>query len=207
LYYHLTVKGGRLAYFEGEHYGYRRLHHKVTHRRAVLSGYEDTWIIVDDLFGHGDHDFRLHWLLADLPFTVEPEEMHVSVDMGEDEYGLYLRTCLPESVPGQFGVVRGTEDSAPRGWQSTYSARHPALSVVLGLRATVPCRLVSVFAQDKQDNQLSVSAERIHFENCDFKLTANLLTPESPSIVKDVIWDSRTGREHFIIGQKKEVHL
>jgi hypothetical protein len=163
---------------------------------------------VDDLFGDGDHDFRLQWLLADLPFTVEPEGMHVSVDMGEDEYGLYLRTCLPESVPGQFDVVRGTEDSAPRGWQSSYyGVRHPAPSVVLSLRGGVPCRLVSVFALEKRDNQLFVSAEQIHFENCDFELTANLLAPESPSIVKDVIRESPTGREHFIIGQNKEVHL
>ena len=201
MYYHLTAEENRLAYFEGVHYGYRRLRDKVTHRRAVLKGYEDTWIIVDDMFGDGKHDFRLHWLLADLPFTVDMEEMHVSVATGEDTYGLYLRTCLPESVPGQFDVIRGTEDSAPRGWQSSYyGVRHPALSVALSLSATVPCRLVSVFAPEKQKNQLLVSPKRIHFENCDSRLMANLLAPESASIVQDVILDSPAGREHFVIG-------
>ena len=205
LYYHLAARGGRLAYFEGAHYGYNRLQNQVTHRRAVLKAYEDTWIIVDDLVGDGTHDFRLHWLLADLPFTVEPEEMHVAVATGKDRYGLSLRTCLPELVSGQFDVIRGTEDSAPRGWQSSYyGVRDPAISVALSLSATVPCRLVSVFAQEGRDNHLFVSTKQIRFENRDLQLTANLLAPESSSIMQEVILDSPTEREHFMIGENRE---
>jgi hypothetical protein len=205
LYHHLTAKEGKLVYFEGAHFGYKRLQHQVTHRRAVLKGYEDTWIIVDDLLGEGKHDFRLHWLLADLPFTVEPEEMHVSVATEKDHYGLSLRSCLPESILGQFDVIRGSEDSAPRGWQSSYyGVREPAISVALTVSAAVPCRLVSVLAQEKQDNWLFVSSKRIHFENHDFRLTADLLAPESPSIIHDVILENSTERDHFVIGDNRE---
>jgi len=49
-----------------------------------------------------------------------------------------------------------------------------------------------------------VSTKQIRFENRDLQLTANLLAPESSSILQEVILDSPTEREHFMIGENRE---
>jgi hypothetical protein len=198
--YHLSSDENLLAYFEGAHDGYRRLAQPVTHRRAVLKADEDIWIIVDDLTGQGEHKIRLHWLLADFPLVVNVEQRHVTLDTGQDSYGLSLRACVPDSAPSGFDVVRGTETSSPRGWRSTsYGVRQPAVSVAFNVSGPVPCRLVSLFAPEQAGNHLSVSAKQIRFESSNLELTANLLDPESVSIFKDVSLDTATRQEHLTI--------
>src|SRR6185295_1535155 len=49
---------GHLAYFEGEHDGYRRLKSPVTHRRAILRLPEGSWLVLDRLTSEGDHGYR-----------------------------------------------------------------------------------------------------------------------------------------------------
>jgi hypothetical protein len=199
--HHLTSEHGLLAYIEGVHYGYNRLPQPVTHRRAALKANEDVWIIVDDLTGQGEHHFRLHWLLADLPFVVDADLRRVSLTTDKDEYGLSLQACLPEGqIPFQFDVVREATDSAPRGWQSAhYGVREPALSVALSLKVATPCRLVSVFAPEKPDNRLLITANQIRFESNKHRLVANLLTPDSTSIIQDVLFDKPAVHEHLVI--------
>jgi len=199
--HHVASPRVLLEYFEGAHYGYNRLPQPVTHRRAVLKVDEDIWIIVDDLTGRGEHNFRLHWLLADLPFVVDAEQRRVVLTTGKDKYGLSLHTCLPdETIPVQFDVLRGTKDSAPRGWQSAYyGVCQPALSVGLGLRVATPCRLVSVFAPEKPDDRLSVSDKQIRFESSNLELVANLLAPDAAGIIQDVLLDKSGKREHLTI--------
>jgi hypothetical protein len=65
------TENGRLELLEAQHDGYRRLEPPVLHRRAVLRGGGDVWIVADDLIAAGPHDYRLHWLLEDRPYEWE----------------------------------------------------------------------------------------------------------------------------------------
>ncbi|MHA2282680.1 MAG: alginate lyase family protein [Planctomycetota bacterium] len=197
MFHHLMSKNGLLGYFEGAHFGYIRLPQPVTHRRAVLKVDQDIWITIDDLIGQGVHTFRLHWLLIDLPFEVYVKKRRVILNMGKHKYGLSLYACLPpEPVQLQYDVVRGSTDSAPRGWQSTYyGACQPTLSVVLNLQAATPCRIVSIFTSEDPDNRLLVSSKQIRLANRNLKLVANLFDPNDSSIVQDVFLDEAAGQE------------
>ncbi len=109
VFHYLTSDCGLLGYFEGAHDGYHRLSQPITHRRAVLRADPDVWVIVDDLVGDGRHDFRLHWLLADLPYEAEAEGHRLVLDTGDDHYGLSLYACQPaDAIRPQFAFVRGT---------------------------------------------------------------------------------------------------
>lgn len=140
--------------FEGEHDGYRRL--GVNHRRAVqcLSG--AGWVIVDDLLGAGDHDARLHWLMADLPFDVSylPFQVTFTSKLGR------IRWHIVASAPGEGAIVRAGKSSTPHvagadrdlmGWGSpTYGELRPAVSLVYGSHARLPVRFVTVVLTDEE---------------------------------------------------------
>jgi hypothetical protein len=133
--------------FEGEHDGYRNL--GVKHRRRVECVSEDGWIIVDDLQGAGQHELRLHWLLADLPFEVvstSPFCAVLSTDKARFRFSVF------SSAPGNGAVVRGGKcldgdlggDHQLLGWESpTYGELRPAISVVYNVRGLLPVRIVT----------------------------------------------------------------
>lgn len=203
--HHAASEKERLVYFEGAHDGYTRLTEPVIHCRAVLKA-RDVWIVVDDLLGEGRHRLRLHWLLADLPYVVDTGRRQVSLRMGDDVYGLRVFLPIPGQAKGEFDVIRGTEESAPRGWQSSYyGVRHPALSVELCAETQVPCRFVSVFVPEATNCEISVSHERIGISGEGLELTAHLLSPGYSSIVGEVVLDSSAGQGRLVIGQVWEV--
>lgn len=200
LFHHLASEHGGLVYFEGVHNGYSRLRESVTHRRAVLKTREDLWIVVDDLLGEGKHDLRLHWLLADLPFVEDAERRQVSLCMGEGDYVLRVFSAIPVQANGEFELIRGTEESAPRGWKSSYyGVRHPALSVAFCTVAQLPSRFVSVFAPEAVSHKMSVSGEQIRIRGSDLELTANLLSPQRSSILGEVVLVDPAGQERLFI--------
>lgn len=199
--HYLVSEEGHLVYFEGTHDGYERLPQPVSHRRGVLKAGEDVWVVVDDLLGKGEHDLRLHWLLNDFPFEVDDGRMRVALSVGDGRYGLSMSLCLPEAVRARFDVLRGTENSVPRGWQSHYyGVRQPALSTMLCSRAVPPCRFISVFAPEAPGNLLAVSAAQVCFESDGSTVTANLLAPGSSSIVHDVVLDRSSVRDRLVVG-------
>jgi hypothetical protein len=126
---------GHLAYWEGEHDGYERLKVPVYHRRGILRLAQEYWLIFDRVSSRSDHRYRLHWLLADLPYTWIEE-----VDRSTQRYGLlklqtasgpYYMQLAAASHSGTYSLVRADENS-PRGWRSPYYAyREPALSVAV----------------------------------------------------------------------------
>ena len=119
---------GCFSYWEGEHDGYGRLARPVRHRRALLRIGEEHWVIVDGLTSRGTHAYRLHWLLADLPWEVRPEEEALDLTTPEGSYGLRW-AGLPEKP--SCSLVRAATGSA-RGWRAPgYLAREPALSLEL----------------------------------------------------------------------------
>lgn len=118
--------GGHLAYWEGEHDGYRRLKSPVTHRRAIVRLPQDSWLILDRLISDGDHSYRLHWLLADVPHEWNEQDGRLTLHTAA---GLYQ---------GQVGVLTGravcslirADESSPRGWRAPYyNYREPAISL------------------------------------------------------------------------------
>jgi len=123
---------GRLAYQEGAHDGYQRLQAPVGVRRGVLRLGDEHWLVVDDLTSPGEHRYRLHWLLADMPYEWDEDSGCLALDTPAGPY--YVRLgCMADG--GVCSLVRADEDS-PRGWWSPYySYRTPALSVDMALQA------------------------------------------------------------------------
>ena len=121
---------GQFAYFEGGHDGYHRLADPVTHRRAIVRLGDDRWLVLDSLQARGSHDYRVHWLLADVPYTIDDNGMSLQTNNGA--YHIQM-AGLSGSVA--HSLVRADEHSG-RGWRAPfYGHREPALSFAMTQRA------------------------------------------------------------------------
>jgi Heparinase II/III-like protein/Heparinase II/III N-terminus len=140
--------------FEGEHNGYKSL--GVRHRRAVRWLPGSGWVIVDDIAGAGEHDVRLHWLVADFSYEVSDSPFEVVFSTGQSR----IRWSIVSSVAGSAAVVRAGKSSAPEvagphrhllGWESlTYGDLRPAVSLVYQTRSQLPVRFVTVVLTDER---------------------------------------------------------
>ena len=119
-----------LKYLEGRHDGYRRLDSPVEHGRGILRLGDEHWLIVDRLTGRTAHKYRLHWLLADLPYTPAETESGMGLVLTTDN-GPYQVRMLSSISSATESLVRA-DANGPRGWQSRYyHDREPALSLAL----------------------------------------------------------------------------
>lgn len=115
-----------LTLWQGEHDGYQRLADPVTHRRTVMNLGSDRWLVLDHLTGKRSHDYRLQWLLTDLPyerdgnwFLLQPGTENIRVAVGAVE------------MKADPSIVRCDPDTT-RGWRSRhYGHKEAALSIVL----------------------------------------------------------------------------
>jgi len=111
---------------------------------------EDSWVIVDDLLGAGEHELRLHWLLPDLPFEMiaaSPFRVALAAETTRFGWNIY------SSAPGEAAMIRGGKSVAGNtmggdeelfGWESpTYGELCPAISVVYRVHAPLPVRIVT----------------------------------------------------------------
>jgi hypothetical protein len=148
--------------FEGEHDGYRRF--GATHHRMVQWLAGSGWVIVDDLKGAGEHDARLQWLIADLPYEISDSPFQVAFTIGQSR----IRWSILASVPGNGAIIRAgvqaetrtTKSLTPEmtgaatqllGWQSpTYGDLSPAVSLVYQTRSQLPVRFVTVILTDER---------------------------------------------------------
>lgn len=137
--YDETSRLGFFAYWEGEHNGYERLEYPATHRRGILRLGDDHWLVLDEVRSEGQHDVRLHWLLADVPYRIE-------------EAPVAARACLMLTMltrSGDYSVTIGSlgefghisqiraDGESTRGWRSAYYLeRKPALSLTCEVRAS-----------------------------------------------------------------------
>jgi hypothetical protein len=113
----------RLAYWEGEQDGYMRLSAPVVYRRGMVQLPEDHWIVVDVLQSKALHAYRLHWLLADMPYVWGSNQLR----MGTQE-GPYLLQVLASK--GGVGTICRADVDSLRGWQAPfYNQREPAIAV------------------------------------------------------------------------------
>lgn len=125
--------GGQLAYWEGAHDGYHRLHQPADHRRGILRLPEDIWLVVDRLHSKGAHRYRLHWLLPDLAYTWQADPTQLMLQTAAGPYHLRLAALAQAGVAT---LVRADERSA-RGWCAPYYGhREPALSLDLTVEGT-----------------------------------------------------------------------
>jgi asparagine synthase (glutamine-hydrolysing) len=186
--------GHQLAYFEGEHNGYRRLPDPVTHRRAVLKAGRDTWLVIDDVVGADIHDFDLSWLLVDVPFRTEIQEQHLSLAIGTDYYDLWLRWCGPEGNRTTFAVTRGSDVQVPRGWHSLYyGVLQPAIAALFRVHGKAPCRFISLFAPSNSSANLDVTNERIIWSTEDEELEVMMSPPGESRILLQACMRTQDG--------------
>jgi hypothetical protein len=118
---------GFLSYWEGEHDGYERLRFPVVHRRAILGlGDQESWLMLDGLNSREEHLYRLHWLLADLPYEWVESEGLLTLDTLAGPYHIRMGSI---SSGVAYSLARADENS-PRGWRAPYyNHREPALSI------------------------------------------------------------------------------
>jgi hypothetical protein len=172
--------------FEGEHDGYRRT--GVRHRRIVQCLRDSGWVIVDDLLGTGEHEFRLHWLVPDLPLdTFCDSPFHAVFKANGARVGWHIIG----SSPGDSAIIRAGRSSTPEvagadtqllGWQSpTYGELRPCFSLVYRTRARLPIRLVTTVLTG-EGVRLEPGRERLVLWQGDSEVYQVRLLPESNPI-------------------------
>jgi len=102
-----------IEYAEGEHDGYRRMPQGVIHRRRLLQIAPESWIVVDDFRGSGEHTFDLNYhlpsheeesllqlsVIASQPVKVERLQGWMSRRLGEKKPCTTLRATFTGPVP------------------------------------------------------------------------------------------------------------
>lgn len=140
LYARLTVEGSERVRFEGAHDGYRRLHGRLIHSRAVTCGRSGRWEIQDTVGGSGEHliESRLH-VHPDL--HVELRQLVVEI---RDHLGKSILTISPTS---------NVEVRLEKGWYFSEFGRERANStIVMTYCGTVPVTLGYVMYQSVLDH-------------------------------------------------------
>jgi asparagine synthase (glutamine-hydrolysing) len=147
-----------IDFVQGEHYGYRRLPSRATHRRAVLRLGESYWIVVDDILGQGAEEIGLYWHLLDAPFERRPQGLNLTSEAGPISLDVWA-----DGVPSETGIARGQESPRVLGWNSDhYGEKLPAPTLWLEAHAELPVRLISILG--------FASGTHWHFEPGDNRL-------------------------------------
>ncbi len=108
-----TSDDGRVGFFEGEHYGYRRLPGRVVHRRSICR-IDDTYIIIDDILGSGEHEIALRWRLCQADWREEGNTCRANIAGRE----ITIAVHSPDQMSRQF--ITDQETLEPEGWESLY---------------------------------------------------------------------------------------
>jgi hypothetical protein len=155
--------------FEGEHDGYKSI--GVKQRRMVQWLAGAGWVIVDDIQGTAEHDVRLHWLCADLPYKVSDVPFQVVFTTGESR----VRWSIVSSSAGNGAIIRAgaridgdSADAATQllGWESpTYGDLRPAVSLVYKTRSRLPVRFATVVLTDERCELESEAGQLVILRN------------------------------------------
>ncbi|MGH2581658.1 MAG: alginate lyase family protein [Anaerolineales bacterium] len=141
---------GKLVAASAKHNGYRRL--GIIHWREVSTEAKQ-WIVVDHLSQHhgGEKQIMacLHWLLPDLPYKFDKDEIMLQTDCGHIK--LQIETSSDEltvvTLIRAGEVVHGPAPADPvLGWVSpTYGVKHPALSLNVDISGRTPVTVTSTW--------------------------------------------------------------
>ncbi|MCX6623447.1 MAG: heparinase II/III-family protein, partial [Acidobacteria bacterium] len=157
----ITLPGVR--YTEAEHDGYRRLPHEVIHRRRLLFVPPDSWIVVDDLRGSGEHrfDFCYHFAPEAEISGLELDEL--SVLLQAEQAGLMLRLFADRPLTSAE-LIRG-ETARPGGWASRgYGEKHPCSTLRASLTGLAPAAAMT-FLVPAPDVQAGPKVRRLDVES------------------------------------------
>jgi hypothetical protein len=140
------MKKNGIEYIEGEHDGYCRLNNPVRHKRCMVKVKDVVWLVIDDLWGQGTHEFSLQWLLSK---TVRKKE------------GLFHKLSYPEGdlwfsagilTNNGFDVTFAdwldhADEASPRGWYSRYYGhKERGMSLLLNSNQSAPIRVLTIFS-------------------------------------------------------------
>ena len=196
--YRLVSEGGQLKYFEGEHTGYERLPEPILHRRAVVKAGHEIWVVFDDLLGRGNHHFRIHWLLADLPHEVREDQRTVTLKTPTGLFMQVMGIAFPKATYGKWDLVRGDETTAPRGWISRYyGSREPTLSSSLETAGEAPLRFITVFCPESGNSDIQFSDREVRVSSDGNQLDLSCRAPGEGSVVKSMNWQNLDKKDHL----------
>lgn len=140
-------------FVEGEHYGYKKLEGKITHRRRVEILSDGSYLIKDKLIQDEKflHTYDLHWLVNDFNYKIEELEKNVYEIVLLTPAGEYY-VFLKSNKESEFYINRAKEDkNEPDGWQSRYyGEKLPALSIHLKCKSEDGCEFISIFTDNEE---------------------------------------------------------
>lgn len=177
-----------LEYFEGEHYGYHRLAHPVTHRRAIFRTLDIIWLVIDDLIGtnHEIHKYDLHWLFNVRDCVVDTVSRRISFNDGNPPlrvwfFVLYQNNC-------EFKAIRPVENKDIDGWCAPYyGSLRPATSVHVVCKNLVSQRYLTVFVP-QTDTSVNYTTDNISIRAPSFLLRVYLSPVGTKAIVSQAEW-------------------
>ena len=137
-----------------QHNGYHRLN--ITHQRTLTIIPAKGWQIQDALLPvklletHTAHEIVLHWLLPDLPWQFDDNQLTFQTIIGQATLQLSAKSG-EEQLPLSIQIIRAGEvlygppaDLPTHGWISpTYASKEPALSIRAVLKSALPALLTS----------------------------------------------------------------
>lgn len=124
----------------------QRLPGQLTHRRSLVRSADTLWVVLDELYGSGEHEARLSWLLPDGDWELEAGELRLR--SGAGDLALHIEPAQVRLALYRAGVqVAGDPAPEPESvvgwWAPRYGRRLPALCLVARLRGPLPLRLAS----------------------------------------------------------------
>src|ERR1035438_5975107 len=133
-------------YVEGEHGGYRRMPHGVIHRRRLLYVPPESWIVVDDFRGSGEHRFDFHYHLAPGVEISRLEQDESGVVARAEQAGLLLHLVADRPVTSA-DLIRG--ETAPiGGWASHgYGGKRPCCTLRTTITGPTPAAAMTFIMQ------------------------------------------------------------
>jgi asparagine synthase (glutamine-hydrolysing) len=137
-----------------QHTGYK----PIIHRRTLASVGPDEWLITDELTDQRPHNYRLHWLFADAPYTWDSEERRLTLHYPAGDYRVQI-DVTPAALDADISLVRADPESI-RGWRSRfYADREPALSLAVTVHAP-QVKFISRFAPTPVNMPRSTPVDR-----------------------------------------------
>lgn len=126
-----------IEYLEGEHDGYKRMPHGVIHRRRLLNIPPESWIVVDDFRGSGEHKFDFHYHFAPEVELSGLEQDEGGVSIRAKQAGLLLRLIAARPF-SSAEIVRG-ETAHIAGWASRgYGEKSPCSTLRAAITGPAP---------------------------------------------------------------------
>ncbi len=126
------------------HAGYQKI--GVTHQRTLQRSPDSGWEIKDEVLSSSPkiHQITLHWLLPDLPFTIQNDAIHFdkppfTLHFSNDRE---LLATVQVIRAGAFMYGQSNMDTTLYGWFSpTYGAKQAALSILYTLQTDISIAL------------------------------------------------------------------